>query len=232
MGADEHGTVLAIETSSRRGSVALHGADGRRHEITLERAKAHASVLLPAIAELFERADADSAETIGCDAIVVGTGPGSYTGLRVGIATALGLARGMGAKLRGVPSVEALAYAELEPSDEGAVVLNARASEFYFARYRRERDDVHVLHPPCVLKALELRAHLERESLILAEESVAEAASLAEDVVRRLRANTIPKASAVLTLGIARLSEHGPQTAEEVEPLYLRPFVSGSSRSS
>lgn len=229
---DEYGTVLAIETSSRRGSVVLRTEAGRRFEITLEREKAHASDLLPAIAELFDRAGAGSEGSIGCDAIVVGTGPGSYTGLRVGIATAFGLVRGTGTKLRGVPSVEALAHAELEQGDEGAIVLNARASEFYFARYRRERDDVRVLHPPCVLRARDLRAHLERETLILGEESVIEAASLSEDVARRVRTNTIPRAAAVLTLGIARLIEHGPQATEEVEPLYLRPFASGSSRSS
>src|SRR5688572_13321424 len=118
-------TEVALETSARAASVAVrHAGEVRAARLAPERS--HASDLFPRLAELFE---ALGAAPGAIESVFVGTGPGSYTGLRVGIATALGLARGSGAKLVGVPSGETLAYERLAPGREAAWLLDARSGE-------------------------------------------------------------------------------------------------------
>jgi len=158
------------------------------------------------------------------DGIVVGTGPGSYTGLRVGIATALGLARANDAPLRGVPSFEALALAELVPGQVGSIALDARAGRFYFARYRRTEEDVTALIEPRTARAAELALLLAEDDTILGEEKLASAAGLAPALAARVRTDAAPHARALLALGARRLLAIGAQAADEIEPLYLRAF--------
>lgn len=213
-------SVLAIETSTRSGSVAVR-LFGETLDADLAGERAHATDLLPSIDRLLGRLGARGP---AFDAVVVGTGPGSYTGLRVGIATALGLARASGALLRGVPSFEALAFQELEPGEEGAIAIDARAGRFYHARYRRAADDVETIEAPRAVSPAELRRLLASPGVVIAERAVPEAAELGADVLARLRVDTRPRARALLELGVRRLARHGPHAPDEVEPLYLRSF--------
>jgi len=73
--------------------------------------------------------------------VVAGPGPGSYTGVRVALATASGLARALGADLRGAPSFAALAAGVLAPGDEAVVALDARRGNVYAARCARALAD-------------------------------------------------------------------------------------------
>ena len=101
--------VLAIDTSGTRALVALGRADGT---LVAERrwpaGYRHGEDLLRQIDELLTAAGVALADLSG---IVVGTGPGAFTGLRVGLATAKGLAHGLGAPIAGVPTSEALLLA-------------------------------------------------------------------------------------------------------------------------
>lgn len=86
--------------------------------------------------------------------IVVGVGPGGFTGIRIGIASALGLAHGTGAQVRGVSSLAALALgvAGSHPAAEEVVAaIDARRSEAFAARYRREGESVRELTVPAAL---------------------------------------------------------------------------------
>ena len=155
--------------------------------------------------------------------VCVGVGPGSYTGLRVGIATALGLARGTSAGVVTVPSVAALAYGALKPGEEATVLLDARARELYIARYRRDEVGVTELLPPQVTTAEQLQ--LPPTGVLLGDASVAEAAGLYEGQRARLVTNVHPRADAVLRLGQARYNAEGSIPLDEVAPLYLRSFA-------
>jgi tRNA threonylcarbamoyl adenosine modification protein YeaZ len=149
--------------------------------------------------------------------VFVGTGPGSYTGLRVGLATAQGLCRGTGAGLVGVCSFEALARSALAPGDEGAVVLDARAGRFYHARYRRTEEDVATVFAPEVLTVSELRERLALPGPILAHA-----------VWRRAPASRTRSCA-----GCERTSRRKPRSSSRSdvrapprppEPMYLRDF--------
>jgi tRNA threonylcarbamoyladenosine biosynthesis protein TsaB len=149
--------TLAIETSSPRGSVALC-ADGKviaeRHH---QRADAHAEALLPLLDELLRDA---GIQRFDLTRIAVGVGPGSFTGLRVGIALAQGLATGLGKPALGVPSLASLAWSKGGPVGPELVgaLLDARRGELFFSAF----DASHrVVVEPVLVPVEGLREQLE-----------------------------------------------------------------------
>jgi tRNA threonylcarbamoyladenosine biosynthesis protein TsaB len=100
------GPVLVIDTATTRAVLALGDADGTvRRERSWDAGYRHAEELVPGIETLLQEASLEAAQL---RAIVVGTGPGAFTGLRVGIATAKGLAHALGVPIVGVSTGEAL----------------------------------------------------------------------------------------------------------------------------
>jgi tRNA threonylcarbamoyladenosine biosynthesis protein TsaB len=116
-------TLLGFDTSTAPTAACVLRADGEAFEVVpdvaaLTAPPGHARELMPAIAEVMERAGTSFADL---DAIAVGVGPGTFTGLRIGVATARGLALGQGLELRPVSSLAALAAgAGAAPADEAA----------------------------------------------------------------------------------------------------------------
>jgi tRNA threonylcarbamoyladenosine biosynthesis protein TsaB len=140
-------SLLGIDTSTPACTACVLGADGTSFEVTPEPARlsagpAHARELMPAIAEVMERARLDFGEL---EAIAVGVGPGTFTGLRIGIATARGLASASGLELRPVSSLAALA-AELE-GPLRLPLIDARRGEVFGALHD---SDGELLWPPFV----------------------------------------------------------------------------------
>ncbi len=226
MNGDGGGLFVALETSSRSPQLAV-----RRGGTTLCRAlesdRAHASDLVPTLARLVDELGGAPRDIA---AVVVGLGPGSYTGLRVGAATGIGLARGASAALLGVPSLEALAFAELAPGETGQVLLDARSGELYFARYRRTPDSVEAVEAPCVLRAADVPARIERGERLFAEDDALRAGGLADAPPPSLARSTRPRADALLELGLARWRAGTLAAASTLEPLYLRAFAASSRR--
>jgi tRNA threonylcarbamoyladenosine biosynthesis protein TsaB len=131
--------LLGLDTSTAASAACVLRDDGEAFETPPDAAAlgappAHAAQLLPAVAEVLGRAG------VGWDdlgAIAVGVGPGTFTGLRIGIATARALARATGVGLRPVSSLAALA-AGIEPEAGGGSVLaliDARRGELFAALY-------------------------------------------------------------------------------------------------
>jgi len=214
-------TVVALETSSRPPSIAVRNAE-RALALTLEEGRRHASDLLGALESLL-RELGESPDSI--KTVIVGTGPGSYTGLRVGIATALGLSRGSGAQLQALPSFEALAMAHLEEGECGTILLDARSRQFYGAQYQRTATGVRAIVDPMVCAAGDWRTVLPSADCIVCDEASAIAAGFDEEERALLRTSTGPEAQHLLPLGITQLEAAGPLDPSEVQPLYLRPFA-------
>jgi tRNA threonylcarbamoyladenosine biosynthesis protein TsaB len=150
--------LLGFDTSTAATSVCLVRADGAAFESNPEVADlfappAHARELMPAIARVMEEAGVDWPEL---DAIAVGEGPGRFTGLRIGIATARGLAQAGGIELRPVSSLAALAAGIEAPF--ALPLIDARRGEVFGALYEHGNE----VWEPFVARPEELVERLER----------------------------------------------------------------------
>jgi tRNA threonylcarbamoyladenosine biosynthesis protein TsaB len=149
-------TLLGIDTSTPAASACVLRADGEAFELAppaerLGRPPAHATELMPAVAEVMERAGAGWGDL---DAIAVGTGPGTFTGLRIGIATARALATAAELPLRRVSSLAALALGIDAPLR--LPLIDARRGELFAALFEGERE----LWPPFAAAPEDLVARL------------------------------------------------------------------------
>ncbi len=130
------GPLLGLDTSTSQASLALvHPASGQVLERTLEAASLPSEAVVAGIAELLESVDGQVQDV---KALVVGLGPGSFTGLRVGLATAKGLAMGANVPLFGISSFALLAL-EAGPG-QVLVACDARRGDYYCALYDVARD--------------------------------------------------------------------------------------------
>ena len=127
--------ILAIETSGKTASVCLFDKEARsvKAEMTVHTEKTHSQIILPMCESLMKTADIDFEDI---ENIAVSKGPGSYTGLRIGIAAAKAMALGLGIKTYGISSLLALAMEAL--SQEGrrvCALIHARQDLWYAGCY-------------------------------------------------------------------------------------------------
>ncbi|WZO95918.1 tRNA (adenosine(37)-N6)-threonylcarbamoyltransferase complex dimerization subunit type 1 TsaB [Isosphaeraceae bacterium EP7] len=127
--------LLAIETSTDRAALALTTADGRCHVAHVESSGRHGRDLLPALRDLL---NGSGLRATDLDALAVGLGPGSYTGLRIGVMAAKTLAYAAGCPLTGLDSLEVLACNA--PADVLHVVVigDAQRGDLYVAEFSRD----------------------------------------------------------------------------------------------
>lgn len=147
---------LALETSSRLGGVGLADDDTLLAESSLSVRAAHAETVLPEVERVLDRAGRDVSDV---GEVVVGSGPGSFTGLRIGAALAKGLCAATGAGLRAYGSLTALAVATALPG-RVCVLAAARGEEVYAAAFGALRP-LDVRFGPAVLTVEEVLDALE-----------------------------------------------------------------------
>lgn len=216
--------AAAFEASSREASLALT-VDGTVLEQDLVGAKAHASDMVPCLAELCERAGIHPREI---KLLVLGLGPGSFTGLRVAAATVLGLSRGSGAQVVGVPSHEALAwkYLNATPDQPEVVVLqDARGGAIQYSHYRRGTNLPEVLSPPTRIPVEDALSTLPPHVPLLTDSAGLAAAGLDDSNEGRVVGGTRPEAGALLQIGLRHFAQSGGTPLEQLRPLYLAAFT-------
>ena len=144
--------LLALDTSTAACSVAIN-LDGKIFESHLIEAKSHTRVLLPAISGLL-----DDAKIIidDIDAVVLGIGPGSFVGMRIGASVAQGLAFAGNIKIIPVSSMETIALEILltHDLDELVVIQDARMNEVYIGEYKLNLDGVTEVLSPIKLQSI------------------------------------------------------------------------------
>lgn len=139
--------ILALDSSTLTGSAAVVDGGAVLAESACRVRATHSEQLLPLVREVLARAECP---LDAIDRIAVGVGPGSFTGVRIGVATAKGLAVATGIPLFGVGSLDALAEAAWS-MDHGVLVaaIDARRAELYATAWRVVGGARAVLLPPC-----------------------------------------------------------------------------------
>ncbi len=184
-------TLLAIDTATDRASVALGRTTAAALEENLDGARRHAAALLPMIARLLAEAALGLDDVRG---IVVADGPGSFTGLRVGVTVAKALALTRGLPVLTAPSLMARAFAAASAAGSGAPVLvtsDALRGDAYAAVYRFGDQAVETLVPAAVFPRSALAA-LSPPGAVAAHAEPARASALI--ALAALRGGAVPVA--------------------------------------
>lgn len=218
--------VLAVETATGRQSVAI--LDGTR---VLARSDedargAHARWLVPTIHRLFAETGLSLA---GLDGLAVSIGPGSFTGLRVGLATMMGFRTIAGLPLAAVPTLEAMAWNHREAGRPICPILQARTGEVYWASFRWTSET--VLARISEERAGTLRAlgeSITDSTLVLGdgwENNKDELQLVLEE--RRVQVEEAPPAAmavSAVSVGLAGLERlaRGDQASQGLAPLYVQ----------
>lgn len=157
--------VLAIDSSGLTATVAVVEDETTIAEYTINYKKTHSQTLLPMIDEMTKMVEVDLSTL---DAIAVSGGPGSFTGLRIGSATAKGLGLALGRPLIHVPTVDAMAYSLFGCEDIICPIMDARRKQVYTGIYTFEHgksEDGAYLDRP-VFKVIRVQMAVSVEELI------------------------------------------------------------------
>ncbi|NNE11136.1 MAG: tRNA (adenosine(37)-N6)-threonylcarbamoyltransferase complex dimerization subunit type 1 TsaB, partial [Ilumatobacter sp.] len=139
--------ILGIETATAQVGVAIGGHEGVIASFEVARGRRHAEILTPAIEFVCRQADVDLDE-IGC--IAVDVGPGLFTGMRVGLASAKALAQALRLPMIGISSLDLLAFPCRHTDRVVVPVIDARKSEVFWAMYRQVPGGVQQVSAPTV----------------------------------------------------------------------------------
>lgn len=145
--------ILAIETSSLVASVAIVSDEVVKAEYTVNFKKTHSQTLLPMIDEIRNMIGFDI-DTV--DIIAVSAGPGSFTGLRIGSATAKGLGLALDKPLIEVPTLEAMAFNLYGVDKFICPIMDARRDQVYTGIYTFENTRMVIKLSPCAISISEL----------------------------------------------------------------------------
>ncbi|MFB9377335.1 tRNA (adenosine(37)-N6)-threonylcarbamoyltransferase complex dimerization subunit type 1 TsaB [Kineococcus gynurae] len=205
--------LLAIDTATDGVAVAVRDDSGTLAARRAGDARHHNEVLVPTVEAVLAEAGRERRDVTH---VVVGVGPGPYTGLRVGIVTAATLALAWGAELHGVCSLDALAHAAVAAGVEGEflVATDARRREVHTARYRVGAGGAVRLAGPDVVAP----AAVERDGLVV----VGRGSALHPDHLGPAREPFDVDATALADLAAAALAGTGTLPLLPAEPLYLR----------
>ncbi len=218
--------ILAIDTSSMVASAAIMAEEKLIAEYTINHKKTHSEQLMPIIQRTLKGCET-SIEDI--DVIAVANGPGSFTGLRIGAATAKGLAYALGIKVVAVPTLDGLAFNL--PYCQGIIcpIMDARRDQVYTALYKWDGDSFLKIKPHCAVSILELIENLKtlKERVIFLGDGVPVHRDTIEGALKD-RAYFAPnnanrqRASSIAALALDILKKNGAQKGHTFVPFYLR----------
>ncbi|MEK7680321.1 MAG: tRNA (adenosine(37)-N6)-threonylcarbamoyltransferase complex dimerization subunit type 1 TsaB, partial [Deltaproteobacteria bacterium] len=154
--------IFALDTSSTSGSIAILDGKTLLAEVTFGNVGAHSDWLLKNTDALFSGLGLTAKDM---DLFAVAAGPGSFTGLRVGISAVKGMAWSLGKKVVGVSSLKALALNLRYSNMTVCPVLDARKSEIYTALYRYVNDTMYSILDDCLTGPERLLPVLVEEAL-------------------------------------------------------------------
>ena len=214
--------ILGIETSTKTCSIALTDGKKLRDEISLHLGLFHSERVIPLLDEILK---SKGMAIKDIDGIAVSIGPGSFTGIRVGVSTARGLAQSLDIPLVGIPSLDGLAFGMGASGEVVCPMIDALRGEIYTALYEgRKRLTPHQLIG--VENWLE-RLKDKKETILFLGEAVDIYENLIKDSLKK-KAKIVEKekryasAARVAQLGLEKFVLGEGKKYDQVFPLYIR----------
>lgn len=216
--------ILSLDTTADVCSAAITEGETLIAEITVNTGNTHSQTLLPAIEQLLKISE-NGIEDV--DIFAASTGPGSFTGVRIGAATLKGLAYGRGKPCISVSTLEALAYNLRGYNGILCPVMNARRNQVYNALFKCDGGNITRLTPDRAIAVDELDGELSlmQERVYLCGDGY----SIAERGFKNCRTEYVPtrqryqSAYSVAVCALEKFERGETLTDAELVPIYLRP---------
>ena len=218
-------TILAIDSSAKAASVCIANEEKIIGEFFINTLLTHSQTLMPMTEQLLKNTKMTIDEV---DAIAVNAGPGSFTGVRIGVAAAKGLAFPKNLPCVSVSTLESMAYNLLGTDCVVCAVMDARCSQVYNAMFRIKGETVERLTDDRALSLSDLLLEFKQtdERILI----VGDGAEITYDFLKNEASNAVlaPKnrrtqtASSVALAAFQKLFEGKTKTAAELMPIYLR----------
>ena len=217
--------VLSVDSSSSTATCALVKDDEILGEINLNNKKQHSVILMDLIDTLLKEYNI---EINSLDGFIISRGPGSFTGLRIGMATLKGLAFGSNKPLTSVSTLDALAYNVISFNGIICPIMDALRENVYTCLYKSENNSLISLIEENCLSISELVDILKEKNLPII--FVGDGVSKHKDYLKENLPNcffapnhsNFPKASSVGELGIKKIKDGVMEDLDSINPVYLR----------
>jgi len=215
--------ILGIDTSSKALSIAL----SRGRDVIIEESyvleRRHSSLLVPKIKEMLGKVNASIDDVA---AFVVGVGPGSFTGLRIGVSTIKGLGIATKRPCIGIPSIDSMALNADGAAKIICPVIDAKRGQVYSAIYKRENARVVRKSDYLLLGIDRLMKRVKAPAIFLGD-----GLALYRDRIQHLNKNAIfldeaywyPRANNLIRLGFGRIKRYKKMDLTRLRPIYLYP---------
>lgn len=224
--------ILNIETSTNVCSVALSQDGVCLYEDVNMEGPSHAQVLAGYVKNAVSFADSHA---IPVDAIAISKGPGSYTGLRIGVSEAKGVAYGRDAKLLSVPTLKLLTVPILlghEELPEDALLcpmIDARRMEVYCALYDRALNEV-VQTQALVIDSDSFKDYLDKQPIYFMGNGADKCVETIQHPNAHFIKNIVPRAKNMIPLAEMAMAKEQFEDVAYFEPFYLKEFVATKSK--
>ncbi len=214
--------ILGIETATERVSVAIGGHEGVIGLFEVTKGRRHAETLVPSIEFLCRQADIELAE-IGV--VAVDVGPGLFTGMRVGLASAKAIAQALRVPMIGLSSLDLLAFPSRHADRVVVPVIDARKGEVFKAMYRQVPGGVQQVVAPSVGPVEELVADLlarSEDALLVGDGALRYRDEILDGFHCEIGGDAHPSAAPLVQLAHAKALREEWVNPRNIEPIYLR----------
>ena len=212
--------ILAIDTSTNILSLAIAGEKGTLIKFHEENTMKHASNLIPTIDKMLGKINIKLKDI---SVIAISIGPGSFTGLRIGVATVKGINMALGIPIVAIPTLDAIAYNFIgEDTDLLSPVIDAKKNMIYSCVYHKYRDRLNRLSGDMLIDVEGFLKKIKKPTLMFGD-----GALLYEDKLRRNKFVRItkdgwhPKAEIIAKIGLQEAKKKRFINPDKLVPLYL-----------
>ena len=215
--------VLGLDTSTSMAGIGLVSSDGTLAELNVNLKTAHSEKLLSSINYLLASANLDLSDLSG---LSVSIGPGSFTGLRIGLATIKGLGYASDKPIVAVPTLDAIAWQFQHASYPVAAVLDAKKGQLYIAIYQAKKDGIKRITPYLALTPEKLSEIVKVKTMFVGPGVNA----FKKEISKSLKDKALffsqdfcyIRGEVVAKMGMEKLLDGKVEDIDKLEPLYVR----------